>query len=267
MSVSIHACLIVRNEAQHIGECINTVWPHVNGITVLDTGSSDDTPNIARRLGAKVYRNTWRDSFAEARQECLAYAPFGAWILQIDADERLFVHGKLSEFLDTLPPDTDGLQVKVHSLISTQQPANLVTEGLRMFKNVPGLIYEGRCHEHLTHPVRGKAMHLVSQDVVRLVHLGYVPEWADQSAKRQRNLRLLSMDYDEHPESEYVNFCMARALEVDNRLEEAKRFIGEAERLWREHGSVPYLWVTDMHTIYSRLNVTLTITSAEPVYA
>ncbi|HEV3079830.1 MAG TPA: glycosyltransferase [Gemmataceae bacterium] len=41
---------------------------------VVDTGSTDRTPEIARALGALVYHFPWCDDFAAARNEALRYA-------------------------------------------------------------------------------------------------------------------------------------------------------------------------------------------------
>lgn len=54
MTTHISACLIVRDEATTIEACLASVRPYVDELVVLDTGSVDDTPAIARRYADKL---------------------------------------------------------------------------------------------------------------------------------------------------------------------------------------------------------------------
>lgn len=57
-------------------------------IIVLDTGSTDNTIEIAQQLGAKVYQESWQDNFSLARNKAISYAT-SDYILVLDADEQL----------------------------------------------------------------------------------------------------------------------------------------------------------------------------------
>jgi glycosyltransferase involved in cell wall biosynthesis len=80
--------MIVRDEENHLADCLHSVADLVCEIIVVDTGSRDRTKQIARSLGAQVYEFAWVDDFAAARNESLRHAK-GAWIFWLDADERL----------------------------------------------------------------------------------------------------------------------------------------------------------------------------------
>ncbi|MBI2581331.1 tetratricopeptide repeat protein [Candidatus Woesearchaeota archaeon] len=86
--MSISLCMIVKNEAEFIERCINSVKGLVDQIVVVDTGSSDNTVEIAKRLGAEVYFFEWNDDTSAARNESLKHAT-GDWILVLDADETI----------------------------------------------------------------------------------------------------------------------------------------------------------------------------------
>lgn len=86
--MSISLCMIVKNEAEFIEGCINSVKGLAGQVVVVDTGSSDNTVEIAKRLGAEVYRFEWADDFSAARNESLRYAK-GDWIIVLDADEKI----------------------------------------------------------------------------------------------------------------------------------------------------------------------------------
>ena len=65
------ASLIVRDEAANIGACLAALAGVVDEIHVHDTGSTDDTPDLARLAGRTVTRGPWTGDFAAARNEAL----------------------------------------------------------------------------------------------------------------------------------------------------------------------------------------------------
>jgi tetratricopeptide (TPR) repeat protein len=84
----ISLCMIVRNEALFLSSCLQSVREAVDEIVVVDTGSVDDSPQIARQFGASVFSYSWNDNFSDARNYSLDKAS-GQWILILDADELL----------------------------------------------------------------------------------------------------------------------------------------------------------------------------------
>lgn len=87
-NTSISLCMIVRNEANNISKAINSVSAIANEIVVVDTGSEDETVQIAESLGANVYHYKWDDNFSKARNYSLKFASKD-WILVLDADETI----------------------------------------------------------------------------------------------------------------------------------------------------------------------------------
>jgi glycosyltransferase involved in cell wall biosynthesis len=86
--MKISAVLIVKNESSCLETCLESVRG-VDEIIVVDTGSTDNTVEIARKYTDKVFEDyKWNDNFAEARNHALSKAT-GDWILSIDADNRL----------------------------------------------------------------------------------------------------------------------------------------------------------------------------------
>ena len=47
--------MIARDEAPRIARALDSLRPWVDRMLVLDTGSTDDTPSIARAAGAEVH--------------------------------------------------------------------------------------------------------------------------------------------------------------------------------------------------------------------
>ncbi len=85
----VTALIITKNEELNIAECINSIKPLVHRILIIDSGSSDRTVEIAKRLGADVYFHEF-ETHAKQRNWALDNCNIKTkWVLRIDADERL----------------------------------------------------------------------------------------------------------------------------------------------------------------------------------
>ncbi len=82
---ALTALIITHNEAANIARTITSVQAIATEVLVIDSGSTDDTPELARSAGARVIETHWR-GFGQQKN-------FGAqqakhdWILSLDADE------------------------------------------------------------------------------------------------------------------------------------------------------------------------------------
>src|SRR5207253_10332123 len=77
-------CMIVKNEERFLRNCLESVKDIVDEMVIVDTGSTDSTPDIAREYGAKVIPHVWKDDFSEARNVSLDHAE-GDWVLWLAA--------------------------------------------------------------------------------------------------------------------------------------------------------------------------------------
>jgi len=78
--------LATRNEESNISRCLKSVKSLADETIVVDEESTDKTREIARSLGAKVYKTRHEPIFHKTKQKALDLAT-GDWILQLDADE------------------------------------------------------------------------------------------------------------------------------------------------------------------------------------
>ncbi len=84
----VTVAIIARDEARHIGDCLASIGDLTTDVLVLlDERTRDDTAAICRAAGATVQLTAWR-GFAGQRNYALQQAR-GAWVLFLDADERL----------------------------------------------------------------------------------------------------------------------------------------------------------------------------------
>ncbi len=161
--ISLSLCMIVKNEAYFLDECLRSARPYVDQIVVLDTGSTDASIEIARHLADVVEGFDWVDDFSAARNASLALAS-GEWILVLDADERIsqedfaLIHRTIASTekdgfyciqrnYDNNPNMRNWLPVTHPDPLAKQYrgyDANLI---LRLFRNLPGIRYSGVVHE------------------------------------------------------------------------------------------------------------------------
>lgn len=84
--MKISATIITLNEAENIqAACASVAW--ADEIVVIDSGSTDDTREIAEASGARVLVNEW-PGFAAQKQFAVDAAQHD-WIFSLDADERV----------------------------------------------------------------------------------------------------------------------------------------------------------------------------------
>ena len=79
-------CVITRDAAGQLADCLASA-PFAGEIVVVDSGSSDDTVEIARRFGAHVVVQPWL-GFGPQKNFAVAQAAHD-WVLCLDADERV----------------------------------------------------------------------------------------------------------------------------------------------------------------------------------
>jgi glycosyltransferase involved in cell wall biosynthesis len=78
--------VIARDEERNLGRCLASVaWADER--VVVDSGSTDRTPAVASRHGARVVSNPW-PGYAAQKNRAASEAQH-AWILSLDADEWL----------------------------------------------------------------------------------------------------------------------------------------------------------------------------------
>lgn len=85
--MALSCCIITQDEGDRIRRCIEAARDVVDEIVIVDSGSTDDTVEIAKSLGAKVFFNAW-DGYGPQKRHAEDCAS-NDWILNLDADEIL----------------------------------------------------------------------------------------------------------------------------------------------------------------------------------
>ncbi len=187
--------MIVKNEARCLARCLASVKGFVNEIVIADTGSTDDTPRIAREAGAKISRFDWVDDFAAARNFVIDQTA-GDWILVLDADE--WVSETLAKEIPLFARGEPAVgQLKIVSEFRRNNQT-LFSQCFipRLFPR--GARFQGRIHEQL---VSSLPRARLSGD---LRHDGYLA-----GNKAGRNMRLLAAELAREPDNVYFLLQLA----------------------------------------------------------
>jgi tetratricopeptide (TPR) repeat protein len=198
---SISLCMIVKDESRVIERCLRSVVPFISAWTVVDTGSSDDTPERVQaalgHLPGRLHHRSWRN-FAENRSEALwLNRELGDYHLVVDADDWLEAEPHFQ--MPDLEADWYSLDVRLNA-IRYQRP-QLLRAGLPWR-------YEGVVHEyaHCAEATRGGL----------LEGLHYVCGWGEGARSRNPDkylidAQLLEAALAEEPDHPRNRFYLAQS--------------------------------------------------------
>lgn len=207
-TLRISACYIVKNEAANLARSIKSLKSQVNEIVVVDTGSTDNTVAVAKKLGAKVYSYPWQDDFSKARNFALSKA-HADWLVLLDADEYFTMEtSKNLRQVIRQAHQQDGLLVQIVNYDADTKEIQNYFYHLRLVKNQQGLHYEGVVHEQLK-LADGKAMQLgtVPAEKLQICHTGYSSSLSEEKARRNLKLLKQAVDMGQSEEELARYFC------------------------------------------------------------
>lgn len=170
-------CMIVKDEADNLPRCLDSVSDLVDEIVVVDTGSTDNTIAIAQSYGAKIHHFEWNHNFSDARNESLKYAT-GEWILVLDADEVLCA--EIRPAIERVIQQEAALVVNLlrQEMGAIQSPYSMVS---RLFRSHPKICFNRPYHAMIDDSVlpilkREPQWNVVNLSQVALLHYGYTPD-------------------------------------------------------------------------------------------
>ena len=229
-------CMIVRDEEQRLGRCLDSVQGLVDEIVVVDTGSVDGTVALAESYGARMGSFSWCDNWSLARNVSLALAT-GDWILWLDADDILpeECHGEIRRLVNA------GGNKSYFFVLDDQGHEQVSCLQMRLFPNLAGVEFEMPVHEQVTPALGRLGVEMIATDI-RVVHTGYTtPEVV--RAKKERYLAIMERWLVEHPEDYMTRSHVALTYYSSDRLVEAEaayRFIAEESNCRQDRNWVIY---------------------------
>lgn len=190
--------MIVRDGAATLPACLQSIAGICDELIVVDTGSRDDSADIARSFGARVLHLEWPDDFSAARNVYLDHARC-PWVLSLDADETLGTVDR-DDFRSALAghpttaflfnirndfPVGDAPEPTLPSRLRREAPGTpgyVMTRTIRLFPRAEGMRYRYPVHESLLPAIKRTGLR-VKQCAIPIRHAGYLNGSRDPRAK------------------------------------------------------------------------------------
>jgi glycosyltransferase involved in cell wall biosynthesis len=236
--------MIARDNEKTIGAALEVIRKYVDDMVVIDTGSTDRTPEIAASLGARVFHFPWCDDFSAARNESIRHA-LGQWVFWMDTDDVIDDEnaGKVRELAEqTVIGDRSSVIGKHQSsppvlgyLMKVRCPGSgddgeagfIEVDQVKLFRNLPSIRFECRIHEQVLMAIR-RAGGTVAWTELFIVHANADNSPEGRAKKLQRDLRILQLERQERPDHPFTLFNFGMTLAEACRHEEAIGFLWQS---------------------------------------
>jgi len=198
-SFNVVAVFIAKNEEQALPRLIKSLDGFADRVVIVDTGSTDNTIEVAKQLGAEVHSIAWPDSFSDARNKAveLANPAKATWIAMFDADEVLDKGRELRWKLQKISPHVGVISIYHRTKFGHKFPRNCIWR--------PGKAkWKYRFHEHLIPNEKGIQ--------VIVPHFVDHPDDVGKNHDNDRIMELMRMDTVEYPEEQTRKYYYGRQL-------------------------------------------------------
>jgi len=160
MDIKITLCMIVKNEEAVLARCLDSVSDLADEIVIADTGSTDNTREIAKSYTKNIFSYSWTEDFAAARNFSFSKAS-GDYIFWLDADDVILPADQakfrlLKERLNALSESDrpDVIMCRYESSSDEKNEAAFSYYRERILKRKAKPLWQGCVHECI--PPQGK---------------------------------------------------------------------------------------------------------------
>ncbi|HTV59249.1 MAG TPA: glycosyltransferase [Verrucomicrobiae bacterium] len=251
--------MIVKDSARDLGECLASVRGVADEMVVADTGSRDETREIAEAAGAKVIAIDWEDDFAKARNQALGEMTTD-WVLVLDADERL--DPEAGAVLPAMLSNRQaaGYQVRIRNYVTTMDhriwdrparandseyeagrrfPAYVEHENVRLFRRDPEIYFTGRVHETVGWRILERKGQILASKLV-IHHMGMARPAEERAKKLVWYRELGRKKVEDMPENAQAHFELG-VSELEN-FGNAREALESIERACRLNAKLGVAW-------------------------
>ena len=207
--IPISVCIITKNEAEHLRKCLEALKPYPFEIVVTDTGSGDNSLEIARQYTEHVYQFEWINDFSAARNFCISHATHNI-VLSLDTDEflRPLDWNVLQKTLEEHPKSLGAIELFSHFDVNGETRQQVVRLE-RLFD---------RRHYHFLNPIHEVLVPVGSIEVssydapVSVDHVGYQGSPEKLRKKAERDIALLHSELEADPQNPYLHFQLGQSF-------------------------------------------------------
>lgn len=228
--------MIARDESSTLTRCLDSVASWVDEIILVDTGSVDNTKEIAQTYNAKVFDFKWNQNFAEARNYALKQST-SDWNLVLDADE--YISNNCSHMFRQFISQGQAIG-RIKRIDKYEDKDGIAYAQCFISRLFPrGLFYEGRIHEQIQSDLPRVKL------PVEVQHDGYY-----KKVKTDRNIPILELEIKDHPNNPYYHYQIAKEYKGINNRELAYRHLTEAySGITRKEAYAPNVIVNYLYEI------------------
>ena len=143
-------CMIVKNEEEVIGRCLDSCCDLFDEMIIVDTGSVDKTKEILEKYPVKVYDFEWIYDFSAARNFSFSKSTCD-FIMWLDADDVIYKEEleKLKELKNKLDDKVDIYQMHYSYLQDENDNTTYLQDRARIVKNNHKDRWQGMIHEYM----------------------------------------------------------------------------------------------------------------------
>lgn len=239
----ISLCMIVKDEELVIENCLASVENLVTEIIIVDTGSTDNTKEIARKYGAKIFDFPWENDFSKARNYSLKHSSC-EWILLLDADEVLD-QNDIPKFASLMKDDHyDGYHFTILNYIDENNTSDYATHyAFRFLRNTNTYQFVGNIHEQISRIDGELDSSKFCLTDITLYHYGYTSSIVNSKQKKARNMPLLKIALEENPNNSFFLFNMGNEYMADNEYIRALHYYEQSyKNLTNNQSYTPHLF-------------------------
>lgn len=225
--ITISLCMIVKNEEDTVGRCLESVKGIADEIIIVDTGSIDKTREIAGTFSSKIYDFEWIDDFSAARNYSFSKATMD-YILWLDADDIILEEDrkKFIKLKEVLDPSVDIAVMQYNVGFDEKGNVAMSFYRERLFKRASDFVWNDPIHEYID--LRGNIACVDICITHKKIH-----------TQTGRNLLIFEKLISENRElSERNLFYYARELLYNERFDDAILYFNkflDADRGWVEN--------------------------------
>lgn len=250
---TISVCMIVKDEEKNIKRCLESIKEIADEIIIVDTGSKDNTVEIAKEYNAKIIFHNWNNDFSEVRNISLNQATKN-WILFLDADEEIDKEDglKLKNILKT-NLHLEAFYLRLINIIDKVEIGDSIV--LRVFKNNPKYRFEGKIHEQVIGCIQSNSgINSIGSTDIKIKHYGYDPNLVNMDNKQNRNINIL-LSYNQNEKDGYFYYSLGNEYAGIKDYKKALECFYNALDFPIKKGAnqiyIPYLYLNILKVLYN----------------
>ena len=227
--------MIVKDEAKTLCRCLNSVKSFIDEIIIVDTGSKDETKEIASKFNSKIYDFKWINNFAAARNFAFSKAT-SDYIMWLDGDDYINDENvkKIKLLLENMDKSYDYVSAEYILARNDQGDVTTSLRRNRIVKRSCRFIWIGNVHEYLE--VYGKGL----EGDFAIEH-GKIKEYTDRNLQIFRTMEKENKKFTPRDMYYYANELF------DN------RYYKEAIKQYRRFINTNEGWIEDVKGAYLKI--------------